>query len=115
MAKINYFRYGVGEGAIPKRGLVGVENGVATYKRLLTPKEVAKYGMIDMNRATKLAMYRSARGFTQASLAERVNISLRTYQGLELKGLNGTALATVANIAEALGIKDLRELLEDEN
>lgn len=60
-----------------------------------------------------IAYYRKKRGYTQAELAEKVNLSTN-YIGLIERGNNGKSysMATLLSIAEALDI-DVKELLRE--
>ena len=62
---------------------------------------------------TTLKRIRSAKGFTQRSLAEATGISLRTIQHWEQgsKDFNQAAAMTVYEVSQALGV-DMLELLD---
>lgn len=62
---------------------------------------------------TNLQYFRNLRRITQAELAERAGVNLRTLQGYEQgrKNINNAHTATVSRLAEALGVS-VRELLE---
>ncbi len=65
-----------------------------------------------MKTTKKLKEYRNAAGLTQASLASKSTISIRTIQRIE-KGLASGSPYTLKKLAEVLKIEEWRSLLED--
>lgn len=61
---------------------------------------------------TKVARLRCERGLTQAALADKTGINIRTIQKFESgeRGIETAALATALRIADALGVHP-RELI----
>lgn len=75
--------------------------------------------MKEEQKMNNLQYYRKRAGLTQAALAEKVDISIRTLQDYEQdrKPLEGARAITVLNMARCLGctVEDLidREVLQD--
>lgn len=71
------------------------------------------------NEPTSLSRLRCAKGITQAALAEKAGVGLRTLQDYEQgkRQLNQAAAITVYRIAEVLGatVEDLLDLERREN
>ncbi len=65
---------------------------------------------------TNLQYYRNLKRITQADLAERAGVNLRTLQDYEQgrKPINNAGAATVLRISTVLGV-DVKDLLEPEN
>ena len=65
---------------------------------------------------TNLQYYRNLKRLTQAELAKRANVNLRTLQDYEQgqKSINGARSATVSRLADVLGVA-ITDLLEQEN
>lgn len=72
-------------------------------------------GWLRWPKMSNLSRARSAAGMTQAALAERSGVNLRTLQDYEQgrKSINGAAAVTVYRIAHALGVS-VEDLLENE-
>lgn len=120
MARNKYYKYrttdpGIG---LPKKGFIYMEERdptVAIFDRLLKVREINKYKLIDLNTdVKKLTKYRASIGMKQADLAEQSGVSIKTIQAWEFYGINGGAVSKVVKVADVLGIKDIRVLLEDE-
>lgn len=117
MARAKDYRYKITEAdeKLPKKGLIKVDDGVAVYDRLLKTREIAKYKLIDLNtQVKKITKHRVSAGMKQETLAEITGISIKTIQGWEFRGMNSTNLVNCVKVADALGVKDLRDLMEDE-
>jgi DNA-binding XRE family transcriptional regulator len=98
---------------IPKGGYIA-SNGNLLMPRLMKPKELAKYDLVDLNKGyTKLTIYRSAIGMKQQTLSDLTGISIRTLQGWELNGLNVANVVKAVKIADALKC-NVKDLLEEE-
>lgn len=65
---------------------------------------------------TNLQYYRNLKRITQAELAKRAGVNLRTLQGYEQgrKNINNAQTATVSRLATVLGVS-VQDLLENEN
>lgn len=65
---------------------------------------------------TNLQYYRNEKRLTQAELARRANVNLRTLQDYEQgqKNINNARTATVSRLAEVLGVT-ITDLLEYEH
>lgn len=106
------FRMKDPDGKIPKDGYVS--DGILIMPRLMRPKEIAKYGLTDLNAGfTKLTIYRSSVNMKQSALSEITGISVRTLQGWELRGLNEAKASSAVKIADALKCS-VKELMEEE-
>ena len=117
MARAKDYRYKITEAdeKLPKKGLLKVEDGVAVYDRLLKTREISKYKLIDLNtQVKKITKHRVSAGMKQETLAELTGISIKTIQGWEFRGMNSANLVNCVKVADALGVKDLRDLMEDE-
>ena len=100
-------------GKIPKGGYIDTE-GFLIMPRLMRPKEIAKYQLVDLNKGyTKLSIYRSSAGLRQIDLARITEIPLKTIQGWELRGMNGANVVKAVKIADALKC-NVKDLLEEE-
>ena len=92
-----------------------VEGDVICMKRLLRPKEIKKYDLVDLNEGfKKLTIYRSSIEMTQRELAEQTGIPLKTIQRWELVGLNEGKAISAVKIADVLKCS-VKDLMEDEN
>ena len=60
----------------------------------------------------KLVTARKNQGFTQNEIAQKAGVSTRMYQGYEFADCEPRARIAI-RIADALGVKDLRELWGD--
>jgi transcriptional regulator with XRE-family HTH domain len=60
--------------------------------------------------ANQLKALRIAKGFTQSQVAEKVGITLRSYQRYEAKGERIPDVLTALGIADVLKVKDLRKI-----
>ena len=100
-------------GNIPKDGFRSeVTEGLLLMPRLMRPKELEKYDLVDLNKGfSKLTIYRSSINMKQTKLAELTGFSLRTIQGWELRGLNEASAYKAVRVADALkcNVKDLME------
>ena len=116
MARVKRYRYRitVEGGRLPKKGYVKTDpDGIVVYDRILKFREIAKYNLIDLNTdIKKLTKYRVSAGLRQETLAELTGISIKTIQGWEFRGMQSANLINSVKIADALGVKDLRDLLE---
>lgn len=98
---------------LPKGGEIGY-NGDLIMPRLMKPREIEKYGLVDLNEGyTKLTIYRSAIGMKQSELSALTGIPIKTIQGWELNGLNVANVVKAVKIADALRC-NVKDLLEDE-
>lgn len=115
MAREKTYKFGLKnpDGKIPKDGWV--MDGVLMMPRLMRPKEIEKFNLVDLNRGyTKLTIYRSSINMRQDTLSELTGIPVKTIQGWEFRGLNEAKVTKAIKIADALKC-NVRELLEDEN
>lgn len=119
MAKNRNYRYKKNDidGELPKKGFLYMEEGdpsVAVFERFLKEREVARYNLVDLNTdVKKLTKLRCAAGIRQSDLAEMTGISIKTIQGWEFRGMASTNLMNSIKIADALGVRDLRKLLDE--
>ena len=112
--RIYSFKMNNPKGTIPKGGYIS-DDGLLLMPRLMKPKELEKYDLVDLNKGfTKLTIYRSAIGMKQTKLAELTGFSLRTIQGWELRGLNEAKASKAVKIADALKC-NVKDLMEDED
>lgn len=122
--RYNYYEYGITKAnqKYPKSNFIRLKDydlpegcvAVLIYDRLLGDDVVEKYGLINLNRKMrKLTLYRVRYGMTQAELSHLTQISLRTIQGWEIKGMGGAALEKAYRVAKVLKC-DVADLLEDE-
>ena len=100
-------------GAIPKDGYRSeVTEGLLLMPRLMRPKEIAKYDLVDLNKGfSKLTIYRTSVNMKQTTLAMIAGVPVKTLQGWELRGLNEAKAYKAVKIADALkcNVKDLME------
>ena len=110
--KIYRFKMNKPEGPIPDDGYI--EDGLLMLPRLLRPKELAKYDLVDLNEGfTKLTIYRTSINMRQTTLSKITGIPLKTIQGWELRGLNEAKAIKAVQIADVLKC-NVKELMETE-
>lgn len=99
-------------GPIPDDGYI--EDGLLMLPRLLRPKELAKYDLVDLNEGfTKLTIFRTSINMRQTTLSKITGIPLKTIQGWELRGLNEAKAIKAVQIAKALKCT-VEDLMEDD-
>ena len=112
VAKEKTYRYKMCNptGRIPKGGVI--EKDILLMPRLMRPKEIAKYELVDLNKGfKKLTIYRSSIGMKQSRLAEITGLSIKTIQSWEIRGMNEAKAIRAVKVADALkcSVKDLME------
>lgn len=108
--KIYRFKMNKPEGSIPDDGYI--EDGLLMLPRLLRPKELAKYDLVDLNEGfTKLTIFRTSINMRQTTLSKITGIPVRTIQGWEMRGLNEAKAIRAVKVAKALkcSVEDLME------
>ena len=111
MAKEKTYRFKINNpDSIPKEGTV--EKDILLMPRLMRPKELAKYDLVDLNEGfTKLTIYRTSINMRQTTLSKITGIPVRTIQGWEMRGLNEAKAIMAVKVAKALkcSVEDLME------
>ena len=115
MAKEKTYKFKMNNpaGKIPNGGKV--EKDILLMPRLMRPKELKKYDLDDLNTGfKKLTIYRTSVNMKQQELADLTGLSIKTIQSWEIRGMNEAKAIRVVKVADALGVKDLRDLMEEE-
>ena len=115
MAKEKTYKFKMNNpaGKIPNGGKV--EKDILLMPRLMRPKELKKYDLEDLNTGfKKLTIYRTSANMKQQELADLTGLSIKTIQSWEIRGMNEAKAIRVVKVADALGVKDLRDLMEEE-
>lgn len=110
--KLYKFKMNNQNGHIPDDGYI--EDGLLMLPRLLRPKELAKYDLVDLNEGfTKLTIFRTSINMRQTTLSKITGIPVRTIQGWEMRGLNEAKAIMAVKVAKALKCS-VEELMEEE-
>lgn len=111
--KIYRFKMNTPGGKIPEDGFIE-SDGTLILPRLLRPKDLAKYNLVDLNKGfSKLTIYRTSIDMKQTTLSRLTGIPVRTIQGWELRGLNEAKAIKAVQIADVLKC-NVKELMETE-